>query len=373
MPNRRRWFLALSVASGATSDSRAQDRDGGIGSGLLRNLRDRLTRHGGPEALREAMLLPDAAEARQVMEGLAGRGGDPIVSARAALWVGHYHYGAGDAEAALTWFAKAHDAGGGPAERAESDFWLAQCRNLLGRAQESDAGERGEGSPAVLARVARFDGELRVGSVESALRGYLGLEREARAAGCLGPLLYRLGLAASSGAAGSALDQVAVDSWAPDCVVSPEYALVREMRPFVPAAAPAAPATGDSTAATFAEAPAADTTSAPEAGLSPESALGVSRAGETTPATGTGAGSASAGGDRPFCVQLGSFHDAERAAREAARLQRLGLPVRIEVEEADGETWHRLRLGRYGSREEAEESALTRCTGLEWRIVRVGP
>ena len=75
----------------------------------------------------------------------------------------------------------------------------------------------------------------------------------------------------------------------------------------------------------------------------------------------------------PSPSSLGSFHDAERAANEAKRLDTLGLAVRVEVETVEGATWHRLRFGRYRTREEAEESALARCTGLGWRVVRVGP
>ena len=194
--------LAASLVSGGLGAAHAQDQSGSRGTRLFRNLRDRLTGHDGAEVLREAMLLPDATAAREVIEGLAGRGGDQVVAARAALWVGHFHYGAGDAETALTWFEKAREAGGGPAERGEADFWVAQCRNLLGRVQESEPGDRGRGVAAVLGRVARLDGELRVGRVESALRGYSDLEGDARRAGCLGPLLYRFGLAAASGAAG---------------------------------------------------------------------------------------------------------------------------------------------------------------------------
>jgi hypothetical protein len=384
MPMRARFpiLLAFLLAVGsavAVSPARAQDREGGHHPGLFRNLRDRLIGRGGAEALREATLLPDAAAARDVMEGLAGRGGDDVVAARAAIWAGHYHYGAGDTEAALAWFEKARASGGGPAERAESDFWTAQCRNLLGRTQEGDAGGEGGGSTAVLASLARLDGELRVGRVESVLQGYLGLEREARRAGCLGPLLYRVGLVAASGTGGDNLGWSTVRAWAPACAEAPEYALVQAMQPTALRAAPPVPAASpDSGATPFAEAPGG----APNV---PDAARGVSPDAGLPPATGRPAPS---GQDAPpaadatppevpeygaFCIQLGSFRDGERAAREARRLEGLGLGVRVEIQESRGEMWYRLRLGSFRTSQEAEETARARCTGLDWRVVRVEP
>jgi cell division septation protein DedD len=325
------------------------------------------------------MLLPNAGAAREVMEGLADRGGDDVVAARAALWVGHYHYGAGDAETALTWFEKAWGANGGPAERAESDFWVAQCRNLLGRVQESEPGDRSQGVAAVLGRVARLDGELRVGRVESALRGYLELEADSRRAGCLGPLLYRFGLVAASGAAGGDPGWRTVRAWGPACATSPEYALVQMMRPSrPPTASVGSSGIGDSTATPFVEAPGASSANpGPVPGaVTPDSlrSAGVARSRPGGAAAGAAdTATAQVGGDGAFTVQIGSFHDAQRATTEARRLQDLGLPVRVEVEKAEDATWYRLRFGRYRTREDAEESALARCTGLGWRVVRVGP
>lgn len=372
-------FLLASVSvAGTVSVARAQDRSGTHRPGLFRNLRDRLMGRGGAEALREAMLLPDAGAVREVMEGLAGRTGDEVVAARAAIWVGHYRYGAGDTEAALTWFERAREAGGGPAERAESDFWTAQCRNLLGRSQEGDPGGESEGTTTVLGRVARLDGELRVGRVESALRGYLGLEGEARQAGCLGPLLYRVGLVAASGIDGRAWGWPTVRAWAPACAGAPEYALVQAMQPPpLPASAPAAAGDRDSSASPFAEAPGARpagsgappddvSDAAGELAVEQRNAPGDDVAGEATAA-------ATARGDAAFSIQVGSFHDGARAAREARRLEGLGLAVRVEAEENGTGSWYRLRFGRFRTSEEAEETALARCTGLEWRIVRVGP
>ena len=396
--------IAIALVAGGLCSAHAQYHGGSRGPRLLRNLRDRITGRGGPEALREAMLLPDGGAAREVMEGLADRGGDEVVAARAALWVGHYHYGAGDAETALTWFEKAREINGGPAERAESDFWVAQCRNLLGRVQESEPGEQSQGVAAVLGRVARLDGELRVGRVESALRGYLELEADARQAGCLGPLLYRFGLAAASGAAGGGdPGWPTVRAWGQACATSPEYALVQVMRPsWPPTASVGSAGNGDSTATPFVAVPGASSASpdpilVPVPGaVTPDSlrskgaverprdgGMDGARGGVPDGATrgtpgGVAAGATSAAtargaGDGVFTVQLGSFHDAARATIEAQRLQGLGLSVRVEVEEAEDATWHRLRFGRYRTREEAEESALARCTGLEWRVVRVGP
>jgi cell division septation protein DedD len=387
--------LAVGLVAGGLCPAQAQDHSGARGPRLLRDLRDRLTGHGGPEALREAVLLPNAGVAREVMEGLSDHGGDDVVAARAALWVGHYHYGAGDAETALIWFEKAREINGGPAERSEADFWVAQCRNLLGRMQESEAGDQSHGVAAVLGRVARLDGELRVGRVESALRGYLALEADARRAGCLGPLLYRFGLAAASGAAGGDSGWPTVRSWGSACAISPEYALVQVMRPLRPPTASVDSfGDGDSTATSFVEAvvvSSADPGSIPAAvtpdGVPSEGVAGSAPGGAadgtvdravagvlTGAAAGTvDAATARAAGDGAFTVQLGSFHDVERAAVEARRLQGLGLPVLVEAEDVEGVTWHRLRFGRYGTREDAEESALARCTGLGWRVVRVGP
>jgi hypothetical protein len=385
---------AAGLIAGGLCPAHAQDHSGARGPRLLRNLRDRLTGRGGPEALREAVLLPNAGAAREVMEGLSDHAGDDLIAARAALWVGHYHYGAGDAETALTWFEKAREINGGPLERSESDFWVAQCRNLLGRVQESESGDRSQGVVAVLARVARLDGELRVGRVESALRGYIELEADARRAGCLGPLLYRFGLAAASGAAGGDPGWLTVRAWGPACAMSPEYALVQVMRPArPPTASVGSSGNSDSTATPFVEAVVASSADpgsiqgvVPREGLPPEGGAGMAPGGASDgtvdrtvagAATGAvagaaGAASARAAGDAPFTVQLGSYHDAQRAAVEARRLQGLGLPVLVEAEEVEGVTWHRLRFGRYRTREDAEESALARCTGLGWRVVRVG-
>ncbi len=366
-------------ASPAETADEASPAIGERGSRLLRDLRQRLLGHSGPDALREASLLPDAAAAREVMEGLAGRGGDEVTAARAALWLGHYHYSAGDAEAALSWFQKARDAGGGPSERAETDFWVAQCRNLLGRPQDGRPDGSGEGVETVLGQMARLDGELRVGRVESSLRGYARLEEDARRAGCLGPLLYRFGLAAASGAGGAELGWPTVREWASACATSPEYALVQAMQPppSPPAAAPEAGGRSEAAGTSFVEMPSArpaagdagSDSSAAAGGRSPEVTLSPSE--ETRPDAKRPA--AAAGGDRRFAIQLGSFRDAERAAAEAQRLEGLGLSVRVEVEEAEGATFHRIRFGRFSSREEAEESALARCVGLNWQVVRVGP
>jgi hypothetical protein len=366
--------LCAAYAQGQTVPSKGR---GGLGPGLFRNLRDRLLGRSGPDALREATLLSDGSAARDVMEGLAGRGGDEITAGRAALWMGHYHYGAGDTEAALAWFEKARQAGDGPTERSESGFWVAQCRNILGRAQESASGSQGEGVAAVLGQVARLDGELRVGRVESALRGYLGLEADARRAGCLGPLLYRFGLAGASGAGGTDLGWSTVRAWEPACAISPEYALVQAMQP--PAAVSAASG-GEASATPFVEVPGGAAAERDSGGGTTGGASGAADRipqGEGGPPPRAGvAGDAAtprSGADGGYAVQLGSFRDADRAVREAQRLEGLGLAVRVEAEQVDGVVWHRIRLGLYGSREEAEESALARCTGLEWRIVRVGP
>ena len=154
---------------------------------------------------------------------------------------------------------------------------------------------------------------------------------------------------------------------------------MQAMRPFrPPAASVGSSGSADSTATPFVEtvgAPSADPGSGPGA-VPPDSLRSegvVPRPPDGAAAGAAGAAATQTGGDGAFTVQLGSFQDADRAAIEARRLQGLGLPVRVEIEEVGGAAWHRLRFGRYRTREEAEESALARCTGLGWRVVRAVP
>jgi cell division protein FtsN len=44
--------------------------------------------------------------------------------------------------------------------------------------------------------------------------------------------------------------------------------------------------------------------------------------------------------------------------------------VRLDGEGAENDVWYRLRWGSFRSREEAEENARTRCTGLAWTLAR---
>jgi hypothetical protein len=337
---------------------------GGKRPGLLQEIRSRLSFRSASEVWEEARLNPSVDQARPMMESLLERRGDPLYAARAALWLGHLEYGAQQTERALEFFeVAAGKAEAGP-ERAEASFWATQCRALLGRGD--DRASRTGGLFGVLEAMARADAELRAGRAGEALRGFILLEGDARRAGCLGPLLYRIGLANASTGGADARDSgpiwEVIARWAHDAPVSPERALAAAMVP-EPAARPQPtppPTVGDSTGGAGAS------------GAGPNSA-GPDGAG----ASGAGSGSAEPDGSSrrssAYAVQLGAFHDPERARSRLAQLTAQGLPVRVEREERDGETFYKIRLGEARSREEAQELALRFCRGLEYQIVRVEP
>ena len=332
--------------------------EGGRVPGFFRGLRERIAPTDAARAWQEARQLPAARDALPLMKSLVERN-DPSVSPRAALWLGHFQYGAGDTETALGWFEKAADAGGDEAQRAEALFWEAQCLNLLGRAPIAAAPE-GQSVPDVLAQLARHDGELRIGDAGAALDGYLGLEGAARRAGCLGPLLYRIGLVAAAGTGQGAVDWDLVRRWSALTPASPECGLVRAILPAgTEAEAAPAPETGP---------PAFSEGAAGEAGSTGPASTPA--AGAAVESTGT---SAAPPDEAAYAVQLGSYHDRARAQQEADRLAALGLPVRIDIESDAGGSWNKLRLGRSRTREEAEELGRTRCTGLDWQVVRIVP
>ncbi|MBN1885650.1 MAG: SPOR domain-containing protein [Candidatus Krumholzibacteriota bacterium] len=75
-----------------------------------------------------------------------------------------------------------------------------------------------------------------------------------------------------------------------------------------------------------------------------------------------------------FTIQLGAFSEQENAERFAAELRDLIDGLRIERIERGGRTWHRIRVGRYGTREEAEAAAarIKNETGYSSKILPLG-
>lgn len=371
------WVLLALLVCGVGA-ALAQS-DGSHRPGLLRGIRERLIPPDPQRAWDEAAGLPAAAEAVPLMEHLAGRGGEE--GGRAALWLGHFAYGAGDEVSALPWFERASEALEDPARHAEAEFWVRHCRSLLGRSVGPASTRRGptDDPHAVLARMAALDADLRLGRAAEARRGYLELHDAARDAGCLGPLLYRLGLVLAAGPGEAAgLDWETLSEWSAVPSASPERALLRAMQPAPREVAPVrredSPA-GERDGRRFSEPGPADTAAAPA--VAADSAAAALGAGPADGGSGAGpdggATDAPASSEGAFTVQLGSFLDPERARLEARRLEGLGLNVRLDRFQSDDGERHRIRLGNFRSREEAEELARTRCTGLDWRVVRLEP
>ena len=251
------------------------------------------------------------------MEDLAGREGDDVVGG------GELRSGSATtttapaiSRPASTWFDQgARDRRSDRRNARRSDFWVGAMPESPRPGAGAGDGRRGEGSDAVLARVARLDGELRVGRVESAVRGYLALERRRASAGCLGPLFYRLGLAATTGKRRRRSRLGRDGRVGSRSAASPEFALVR---------ADAGPVAGARTLASRAGSRTCDR------GHLPRSA-GRRSGGDSTPARWRrsrlrrgrrAAGAATAEGaaapsavpaTADFTVQLGSFHRPRRA------------------------------------------------------------
>jgi cell division septation protein DedD len=58
-----------------------------------------------------------------------------------------------------------------------------------------------------------------------------------------------------------------------------------------------------------------------------------------------------------FTVQVSSWTNKEKAEAEASRLSTAGFSAFVENAMVGGETWHRVRVGRYASSQEAQEAA----------------
>lgn len=119
-----------------------------------------------------------------------------------------------------------------------------------------------------------------------------------------------------------------------------------------PAATPAAPATAP--------------VQAPTAGRDPAALL----SGAPAPAASQPGAAAIAG--YVFFVQVGAFANPAEAEQQRARVAMSGLAARISEREQAGRTVHRVRVGPYDKREDAEAAqARLGEQGFEARLVRV--
>jgi len=75
-----------------------------------------------------------------------------------------------------------------------------------------------------------------------------------------------------------------------------------------------------------------------------------------------------------FTLQLGAFSERANAIRMADDLRGIMEEIRVERVEIDGRIWHRVRVGRYTDREEAEEEAtrIKKRTGYSCKILPLG-
>lgn len=352
--------------------------------GLLRELRNRLSLRAPEEIWQEARSKPRATDALPLMESLAGRGGNSPHAAAAALWLGHYHYGEGRITSALGYFDQAASHADEEGVLEEARFWAAQSRNLQGE-EPARARDRSPVTPAgVLADLARHDGELRAGDFEAALHGYLALEGTARQMGCLGPLLYRVGLVAAAGSAqgdGAAVDWDLIERWEAASPSSPERALVAAIAATSRKNETALPPLEDSLRGPqaqpgFAEPPApGPAEDSLEAGTTGAAAVSSGEVGDTESEgeARRSLGETEEPADAFFSVQLGAFRDRDHARSEMERLVSRGLSVRLDRESSQGTEYFKIRLGRTVTREEAEDLAERLCRGLDWQVVRISP
>lgn len=348
-------WSALVFSLAATLAFAQSDRDGFFGG--LRNV---LSPSNGNETWERARALPRAAEAAPIMEQLARSERDPETGAKAALWMGLYRYGSGDMNAALPYFERASTLQGDDETRHAGKAWAAQCRALLDpKALPKPNGDAiGPRSSTFELRevLAHADASVRDGRAEEALAAYLELQGEARSAGMLSLLYYRLGLvvAASAAAGAHLVDPELLHDWEPRVAQSAERALVVKLeeegrlieKPVEPAVSEfVAPSeelivTEDATLDTLAAAP---------------------PPGET-------------GTESAFVLQLGSFQDRELARAEMQRLVSRGLSVRIEPgSDRDGNQVYRIWLGRGTTREEARSLGDRLLQGIEYQIVEISP
>jgi hypothetical protein len=347
-------LLCLSFVTPVSAQENEPERPG-----LLSGIRQRLAGRSPGDTWREARAKAKAAEALPLMQDLLAHGGDSPYPALAGLWLGHFYYGTGQIEAANGYFEQARQKGREAAVQDEACFWVAQCRNLLGQELVGSEPHNPRSVGAVMAGIAGHDGQLRTGEVGAALQGYLGLEGEARRAGCLGPLLYRVGLMAATMAGRGnrpAVDWDLVRRWEPAAATSPERALISAMTPR-PSGANSGPGSAEENGEPSASGGPTGPDSSSVTGIDPpnESSAGTTQSAEAP----------------YYVVQFGAFTDHERAMNEMEHLITLGLSVRLDHERTDGVMYFKLRTGHAASKEEAEDLGRRLGRDVSWQVVRV--
>jgi len=134
-----------------------------------------------------------------------------------------------------------------------------------------------------------------------------------------------------------------------------------------PSALPPPPAqAGDQSAPSAAEAEAA-ATPVPEPGSEPPPS-------SRTKAAATPKVSIPASGSGVYTVQVSSWIDRGQAEEQAARLTTAGYSAFVEDASVGSETWHRVRVGRFDTQQEAEQAAAQLQTVVEdlvW-VTKVG-
>jgi cell division septation protein DedD len=310
-----------------------------------------------------------AEEARPLMEALSRRSRDAEGSARAAYWLGLYHYGSGDPATAAPYFDLA--AGGEDPEVArQARIWNAQCRQLLGGESEGATDSPPENlrdSFALRAAVSEADALVRAGHPLEALRSYLALEAEARALECLSWIYYRVGLILSaSGTREGSSDWAPLAEWDPVVATSPERALIAKLRN-QPRAVSA-----PRESAPFAEpvvAEAQPSVSA-EPGEFPDSLFERPESMDEAPEPRQPSNAPSG----YYALQLGAFRERDSARRAMEEFTARGLSVRLEQKtDAQGDLLHLIWLGRCATREEAESLARRLLQGIDYQIVTGNP
>jgi cell division septation protein DedD len=313
----------------------------------------------------EARALVHAEQARPLMEALSRRTRDAEGSARAAYWLGLYHYGSGDPATAAPYFdlaATAED----PEVARQTRIWSAQCRQLLGAESEAAAASPPEDlrDPFDLrAAVSEADALVRAGRPLEALRSYLALEAEARALECLSWIYYRVGLILSaSGTREGSSEWATLAEWDPVVATSPERALIAKLRNEPRAAS----APRESTP--FAE-PVVTEAQRPvsaEPGEFPDSLFEQPESMEQEPEPPQPSNAPSG----YFALQLGAFRERDSARRAMEEFTARGLSVRLEQKtDANGDQLHLIWLGRCATREEAEGIARRLLQGIDYQIV----
>lgn len=354
--NRARLVWLFAAALLAISESTRAD-DPPRGDGFFGGLRNVLSPSNGNETWERARALARAAEAAPIMEQLARNERDPETGGKAALWLGLYRYGSGDATAALPYFERAASLNGDAETRRAGAAWAAQCRALLDPKTLPEPNGEALGprsSPFELREIlAHADASVREGRAQEALDAYLEVQGEAMSAGMLSLLYYRLGLVVQASVAAGArlVDPELLHEWEPHVAESAERALVvkleEEGRLFEK---PAEPAVSEFVAPSEELVVTDEATLDTLAASTPES-----EPQEEAP---------------HYVLQLGSFRDRDLARAEMERLVSRGLSVRlVPGTDREGNQVYRVWLGRGSTREEARALGDRLLQGLEYQIV----